>query len=315
MAPPPRTVVVVNPRSQSGALGRQWPDVADKLRRAVAFEEVHTRAPGDATRLTREALESGAERIVAVGGDGTINEVVNGFFRDGAPIAPGAALGVVPFGTGGDFRKTVHLPKRVDDAAAVLASDARKRIDVGRLDYVTREGAPASRMFINIASFGVSGLVDRLVNESSKRLGGRATFLLASARATLQYDNQRVRMIFDNDRVGAVEMTINTVAVANGRYFGGGMYIAPEAELDDGRFDVVALGDFGFKDFLLSGRRIYAGTHLKMDKVSHRRATVVRAEPANGEIVELDVDGETPGVLPATFTIVPRSLWLVVPAT
>ena len=160
-----------------------------------------------------------------------------------------------------------------------------------------------------------SGVVDRRVNESSKRLGGRLSFLMATARTTLSYDNQRVRLVFDGDQGNAVELTMNTVAIANGRYFGGGMFIAPEAELDDGRFDVVCLGDLGFKDFLLRGRRIYAGTHLAMDKVSHRRAAMVYAEPVTPrEVVELDVDGETPGILPATFTLLPRSLSLVVPA-
>jgi YegS/Rv2252/BmrU family lipid kinase len=308
----PRTVIVVNPQSQSGQLGRRWPDLSGRIRREIgSFEEVHTSGPGDATRLARRALEDGADRVVAIGGDGTINEVANGFFDGDRPVNPDAALGILPFGTGGDFRKTIRMPRDIGRAARVLARGGTRRIDVGLLEYTRRDGAPASRVFVNIASFGISGVVDRYVNASSKRLGGRVSFLVATARATVNYRNQRVRMVFDDDDASAVDLTVNTVAVANGRYFGGGMFIAPDAELDDGLFDVVALGDFTIKEMLLNSRRIYDGSHLSIDKVSFRRARKVRAEPLDGERVELDVDGETPGILPATFRILPRALLLV----
>jgi len=309
----PRTVVIVNPQSQNGALGRRWPELAGAIRRHLPFDEARTRGPGDATRLTREALDAGADRVVAVGGDGTINEVINGFFDGDRAVAPRAALGVIPFGTGGDFRKTIHMPRDIEAAARILGRGTTRRIDVGHLTLTDRRGDLVSRVFANIASFGISGLVDRLVNESSKALGGRLSFMLATARAGLRYKNQRVRLVFDGDTARPVDMTINTVAVANGRYFGGGMFIAPRAELDDGQFDVVAIGDLTPIDFVVQGRRLYNGTHLGLDKVTFRRARTVRAEPIDGEVVEMDVDGETPGILPATFTILPAALDLMVP--
>jgi YegS/Rv2252/BmrU family lipid kinase len=236
----PRTTVIVNPESQGKRLGKRWSDIADTIGRAFPFDEAITGGPGDATRLTREALRAGVERVVAIGGDGTVNEVVNGFFDDdGAPIAPEASFALIPFGTGGDFRRTLGLPTGLAEAARVVAANQRRRIDVGRLAFTSPDGARVHRMFANIASFGVSGVVDRLVNESGKRFG-RLSFMLATARATWSYRNQRVQLTFDGaDRV---EATINTVAVANGRYFGGGMMVAPKAELDDGQFDVVAMG-------------------------------------------------------------------------
>jgi YegS/Rv2252/BmrU family lipid kinase len=308
----PRTVVIVNPKSQGGRLGRVWRDLADTLGRAFPFDEVMTTAPGDATRLAREALRGGAERVVAIGGDGTVSEVVNGFFDDaGAPIAPEASFALIPFGTGGDFRRTLEIPIETRDACAVIAANHRRKIDVGRLELTARGGARRTVMFANIASFGVSGVVDRLVNESGKRLG-RLSFAVATARATWAYKNQRVQLRFDGG--APLEATINTVAVANGRYFGGAMKIAPEAELDDGQFDVICLGDFTFRDVLASGRRLYQGTHLGMDKVTARRARVVEAEAIEpGAIVELDVDGEALGILPARFSVVPGALWVVAP--
>lgn len=309
----PRTVLVVNPQSANGALGRKWHEVASVIRRHLPFEEVRTRGPGDATTLTRDALRDGVERVVAIGGDGTINEVVNGFFEDGEPLRADAHMGIIPFGTGGDFRKTIHLPKDLDRAASILGRGHTRRIDLGVIDYVTRDGLPESRVFANIASFGISGVVDRLVNETSKALGGTLSFAIATARAGLTYKNKRVRMVFDGAEDAAVDMTVNSVAVANGRYFGGGMQIAPRAELDDGKFDVVALGDLGIADFVKNGLRLYNGTHLGLDKVSHRRCTTLRAEAVDGDEIELDVDGETPGVLPATFRLLPSALALVVP--
>jgi YegS/Rv2252/BmrU family lipid kinase len=312
----PRTVVVVNPQSQGGATGKRWPELAIQIRRHFPFDDVMTTAVGDATRLTRDALRTGADRVIALGGDGTINEVVNGFFDDAthAAIAPGAALGIIPLGTGGDFRRTLELPTGIEAAAAVVAADHRRALDVGRLDYTTPSGDAATRMFANIASFGVSGVVDRLVNQSKKRFG-RLSFALATARAALSYDNQRVHLQFDGEPASAIDLTINTVAVANGRFFGGAMKIAPDALIDDGLFDVVCLGDLGVSDLLLRGRRVYKGTHLSMDKVSHRRARLVEATAIDlGGVVELDVDGENLGRLPARFTLLPRALSVVAPA-
>jgi len=317
------TVLIVNPMSQNGALGEQWHYLSGLIRRELAFEEVMTEGPGDATRLTREALQRGATQVVAIGGDGTINEVVNGFFDGDEPISPDAALGILPFGTGGDFRKTVHIPKDFPKAAAIIARGRTKRIDLGKLEFMTRDGQKATRLFANIASFGISGVVDRLVNESwkspigeisSKKLGGRWSFMLATARAGVTYKNQHVRLVFDDDPGTAQDAMINTVAVANGRYFGGGMFIAPDAELDDGLFDVVGVGDLTMRDFLFRGYRLYNGTHIGMDKISHRRVKKLSAEPLDNEVVELDVDGETPGILPATFTLLPNALALVVPS-
>lgn len=309
----PRTVIIANPKSQGGKLGKRWTEVAEQLQRAFPFDEQMTQGVGDATRLAREALKGGAERVIAIGGDGTVNEVVNGFFENGAPIAPEATFGLIPFGTGGDFRRTAALPQDIAEAAAAIAGGQRRKIDVGKLSFVATDGTPATRMFANIASFGVSGVVDRLVNESGKKLGGKLSFMFASVRATWSYKNQRVQLTLDGKE--RVDLSINTVAVANGKYFGGGMKVAPDAELDDATFDVVAIGDLGMGEVLKMSRKIYKGDHLSMDKVSVRRAKVVEAEGIDpGAVIELDVDGENPGRLPARFEIVPAALWLAVPA-
>src|SRR3569623_34343 len=142
----PHTVVIVNPDSQGGRLGKRWPELADLLQRQFPFAVVR-------------AERAGAERIVAIGGDGTVNEVVNGFFADGKPFAPHASFALIPFGTGGDFRRTLGMPTEIGEAAKIIAANQVREIDDGRLDYVTPAGAKAVRMFAHIASFGVSGVV------------------------------------------------------------------------------------------------------------------------------------------------------------
>lgn len=316
--PTPHTVVIVNPKSQGGAVGKRWPDLADSIARILPFDELHTSGPGDATLLTRQALQGGADRVIALGGDGTVNEVVNGFFDEqGAPVKPEATFGLLPYGTGGDFRRTMNIPRSLPEAAAIIAAGHRRRIDLGKLTYTappSAGGGDQVRLFANIASFGVSGVVDRLVNESGKKLGGKLSFAIATARATWSYRNQRVELVFDGEPASRVELTVNTVAVANGRFFGGGMMMAPDADVEDGILDVVCMGDFGFGDLLRSGRRLYKGTHLTMDKVSHRRAKLVEALPMDpSEAVELDVDGENLGRLPARFEVAPAAIWMAAP--
>ena len=316
--PTPHTVVIVNPKSQGGAVGKRWPDLADSIARILPFDELRTSGPGDATLLTRQALRGGADRVIALGGDGTVNEVVNGFFDEqGAPVKPEATFGLLPYGTGGDFRRTMNIPRSLPEAAAIIAAGHRRRVDLGKLTYTASPSAGGGervRLFANIASFGVSGVVDRLVNESGKKLGGKLSFAIATARATWSYRNQRVELVFDGEAASRVELTVNTVAVANGRFFGGGMMMAPDADVEDGILDVVCMGDFGFGDLLRSGRRLYKGTHLTMDKVSHRRAKRVEALPMDpNEAVELDVDGENLGRLPARFEVAPAAIWMAAP--
>lgn len=298
---------MVNPRSAGGKTERRWPELRATIQEAYgAFDERFTHASGDATEMTREALRGGAELVVAVGGDGTINEVVNGFFDGQSAVSPSASFGVVPAGTGGDFIKTLGIPHETFAAAANLKSPPRA-IDVGRLHYVTDGGAPALRHFINIASFGIGGLVDRYVNQSSKSFGGKLSFAVATLKAGARYKNAEVRLVLDGGT--ARQGKIYNVAVANGRYFGGGMKVAPDAALDDGWFDVVTLGDFGFGDLILRGLDIYSGKHLSNPKVSVQRARKIEATPVDGAAeVLLDVDGEAPGRLPATFELLAGAL-------
>jgi YegS/Rv2252/BmrU family lipid kinase len=306
-----RTVLIVNPNARGGWLGRKWPTLEPVLQEELGpLEVLRTTRRGEGTALCREALSRGAELVLALGGDGTASEVAAGFLADGAarPAEGAPCFAFLPCGTGGDLRRTFDSPLSLREAARRVARAAPRRVDAGQLDCIGADGRPHRGHFINIASFGIGGLIDQIVNQSGKVLGGTATFFMASVRATLRYENARVRMTLDDGPPR--EGRVYSAAMANGRYFGGGMHVAPEARMDDGLFDVVTMGDLTFFEALALGRRIYRGAHLQMPKITHARARVIQAEPLCREPVLLDVDGETPGRLPATFTVLPGALWM-----
>ena len=306
-----RFVLVVNPRAGAGRAKKRMPAIEHALREARAeFETVLTSGPRDATKIVRDAISAGLAGVAIVGGDGTLNEAVNGFFDDdGTPVRTDTWLGALPCGTGGDFRRTVGISTDLGAMVTRMMWARPRPVDVGWLEFHDDEGAPAARAFLNIASFGMGGLVDRLVNQGPKWMGGTPAFLLGSLRALARYQMRRVRITVDAEPPREAE--ILNVAVANGQYFGGGMRVAPEAEIDDGLFDVVGLEASSLLDQAALTPHLYRGTILGRDGVTLVRGKRVVAEPADflGPIL-LDVDGEAPGALPATFTIKPGAIRL-----
>jgi YegS/Rv2252/BmrU family lipid kinase len=250
--------------------------------------------------LAQAARESAGSLFVVVGGDGTVNEAVNGVAGTGAEIA------VLPCGTGQDFGRTHRIPSSFEDAVRVALGGETRTIDLGRVEL--EDGA--SRFFANVGSAGMSGAVARRANAMTKALGGRTTFFYALTREFLAWRNTQVVVELDGDvrREGA----LHDVIVANGRYHGGGMKLAPDAGQDDGLFDVVLIGDVTKLDFLTTAPKLYSGRYLSHPKVELLRssaATIDAAEP-----LPLEVDGEPIGTTPARFEIVPSALRLRVPA-
>jgi YegS/Rv2252/BmrU family lipid kinase len=300
--------LVVNPNSANGATGRRWSSFEARARASLGELAVgRTTGPLDATRLTREALARGHRRIVAVGGDGTLNEVVNGFFDpQGQPLAPDATFSVLPQGTGGDFRRTLGLSGDFGEALLALKRAEVRPIDVGRIRFRGHDGAEGLRHFINVASVGISGSIADQVNRSSKRLGGYLTFMLASARALVRWRDVTVRLRIDGGAVRSVPITC--VALANGQFFGGGMRVAPGAALDDGLFSGTIWSRYDVATFLFRQRAIYAGDHVRWKRTE--LFTARRVEIESDVPVLLDVDGEQPGLLPAQFEVLPGALLL-----
>ncbi|MDP1916082.1 MAG: diacylglycerol kinase family lipid kinase [Myxococcales bacterium] len=303
-----KTFFVVNPKSANGTTGKRWGELAATIARTLSdFGVEFTQKPMDATRITATALKAGFECIVAVGGDGTINEVTNGFFEGGKALNPNAALGVLPRGTGGDFRRSFDWDTDFDAAVKRLKTPDTRPFDVGLCEYVNHSGQKESRYFANILSFGVSGLVDQEVARI-KGFGGRLGFSLASLRALTKYRDHAVRLSFDGKPAESLPITV--VAIGNGKYFGGGMKVAPSADVSDGIFDVTLWSGFGVSDFIFKQRGIYNGGHLEYAGTQTRQCKTMTAE-ADGEVL-IDCDGEQPGRLPCRVDLLPSAIRLKV---
>lgn len=305
------TVLVANPRAAGGRVGRRWPRLAPILEAGLGPHEVRfTEAPGHAPELVRELLRAGHRRIVSLGGDGSHGQAAAGFFEGSRPIAPEATLSLLPLGTGGDLARMLDLPRGdLAAAARAAASDEVVPVDVGHLRFTTEDGrAEAETIFLNVASLGLGGVVDRLVARRPRRLlGGAATYLAASLEGLFRFPAPAVTLTVDGGEP-LPPARLLLAAVCNGGWFGGGMRVAPEAVLHDGAFDLVVMPWRGRTAQLLRGLAIYRGAHLRQPGVTVQRCREVRAE-AEGDSF-LDVDGDSPGRLPATFRLLPGALRL-----
>ncbi len=241
---------------------------------------------------------------MAVGGDGTVNEIVNGLAG-----AEGTELAVVPRGTGADFVRTFGIPRKLEDAVRVALEGRSRTIDLGRAAYRDWSGEAGESYFANIASAGMSGAIAKRTNETSRSaFGGKAAYLWSTVAVFARWRNAQLEVTVDTEtRSGPMF----DVIVANCRYLAGGMKLTPEAEPDDGLFDVLLIGDISKLDLVLTMPKIYRGTHLPHPKAELLRGAAVTVEAAKPLPVELD--GEQPGTTPVRFDVVPRALRLRVP--
>lgn len=298
--------LIVNPRSAAGRTGRNFDRIARAVRVAVGdFECAFTTGPGDGARLAGEAVRAGGALVVAVGGDGTASEVIDGL-ATAPPRDPDPLFGFIPRGTGGDLRRTLGMPADLEGAARWLAGRRELTCDLGRVEFLDHAGTPRVRHFANVGGFGIAGVVSDEVNRGVKLGSGRLSFMLASAKALLRWTDLPVRWRADGGPW--TEERITSLSVCNGRFFGGGMQVAPAARVDDGLFDVVVWSGLRLRDFVTKKRRLYDGTHVDLPNTRVLRARSVEAEPVAGARLLLDVDGEQPGTLPARFTILPGAL-------
>lgn len=302
-----RTWIIVNPTAGSGRAAKAAVRLAERVPHAEVME---TTGPGDATRIARSARDSGVDVVVATGGDGTIQQCVTGLCLNdaGSQVDCGTRLAVLPAGTGGDFRRTFGFGDSVDQLEARLSTLREIPIDIGKVQFAGSSG-PEITAFANVLSFGLGGLTDRLVESGPKWIGGRAAFFIGAVRATLVHQPIPIELRLDGKVVQTAPFS--NVMVCNARYAGGGMLLAPDADPQDGLFDVVTFEMSKVQTLSLSSA-IYAGTHLSRAGVHHYRCQRVEARPTREGESLLDVDGEQPGVLPIEVDLLPGALQLLV---
>jgi diacylglycerol kinase (ATP) len=298
--------IVVNPASANGATGKRWPEMAEVINReGISFEHRFTDGPGHATEIARQFLKEGHDLIIAVGGDGTTNEVVNGFFdQEQKAIRPGAAISFISGGTGRDLIRTVGIPTGTAEAVKHIINSPVRSIDLGRASFINNQGLTEIRYFINVAGLGLDGATVDRVNRTSKALGGFVSFLWATVATLILYKNQKMMIAVDGVQV--CEEPVTVVVFGNGRYFGSGMCVAPNALLDDGLFDIVILKDLSKVNLLISLPRVYKGTHLSHPRITSLRGKTIKVT-ADGTAL-LDLDGEQPGCAPVEIELLPRAI-------
>ncbi len=248
-------------------------------------------------------MQGGATLVVVVGGDGSVNEVVNG-----VADLEGFDLGVLPYGTGWDFVRTYGISRRLEDAVATVLAENVRTIDLGLVTFRTWAGAEGRAYFANVASAGISGAIARRANETSKALGGKVSYYWATLAVFVGWQTGELRVSVDDEIRGG---RMIDVLVANGRYLGGGMMMCPDAEPDDGLFDVMMIGDVTKRDLLFVLPKTYRGKHLPHPRLELLRGRVVSVDA--DEPLPVELDGEQPGTTPARFEVVPRALRLRVP--
>lgn len=296
--------LIVNPVAGAGKTARKWPQIMSRLQSFdLRFDYDLTEAPGHARELARDAVAKGYELVVSVGGDGTINEVVNGLYDTGS-IAD-VMLGIIGTGTGGDYIRTIGIPRSYLEACQCLKDPRKATVDVGVIEYLDG-GETVRRLFVNFAGIGFDAEIVRTTTLKYKTLNATASYLAGLLSTLLFYKNKVVTISIDGE---VIAEKVCTVLLNNGKYGGGGMLAAPEADLADGLLDVLIIGDMSKPDLLWSLPRVYRGTHLTHPKVALKKAREI--EIRSEDTVFLQADGELLGGLPARCYVLPSLLNVV----
>lgn len=306
---PPTTLVVVNPASASGKTADRWRGVEAALRDHGLQPLVRlTEAAGHATGIVRDFVNGGGRDIIVLGGDGTIGEVVAGTVtEDGsAMLAPDICLGIVHQGTGGDFARTLALPRSIPDAARVAAIGTPISVDVGVASFAKfgSNNAPVIRAFINNSNVGLGAEVVEKVEGPLKKLGNNLSFGVAAVTSLMRNKPRELSLQVDDGP--AISQSVTDLVVSNGQYMGGGMHIAPGAELDDGLLDVTVVGATGRVTLLRTFPRIYKGTHVTHPAVTIQQGERITVDSPDPQGVVLD--GDLVGRTPVSFWMIPRGL-------
>ncbi len=298
-----KTKIIVNPVAGAKTTYRKWPLISQLLQSGgMPFEYQYTEGVGHAIELAREATMNGYQFLVAVGGDGTVNEVANGILQ--SKDSSEATIGIISTGTGGDFIRTAGITKDYIKACSCICEAKRRLIDVGLVEYC-KNGQRCKRYFVNSAGIGFDAQAIEAASHLPKIFGGTIPYVLGLLKSVVSYKNKPVTVSVGERRE---ERRVLTMVMANGCYFGGGMCIAPRADISDGFLDVVSVGDINKLDLLKTFPKIYKGTHITHPMVKIEKAT--RVEISSTEKVVIQADGEFLGECPASFQMMPAALGL-----
>ena len=301
----PYAYLIVNPVAGAGKIARRWPVIMNYLQSVrFDFDFNFTESPGHAVELARSAAQKGHKLIVSVGGDGTINEIVNGLHE--SDCMNHVMLGILNTGTASDYIRTIGVPRSLEDACQRLINPDKYTVDIGVVEC-TDNGNIVKRLFVNFAGLGFDAEIVKATTHKYKAMGKMSSYLLGLLTTLITYKNKEISITID----GKIQnMKICTIIMGLGKYGGGGMLTTPNADLSDNFFDVLVVGDLDKLDLLRSLPRIYKGTHLSHPKVDLIKATEVDIRPKINMPVQ--ADGEIVGESPASFHILHSALTIAV---
>jgi diacylglycerol kinase (ATP) len=306
-----KAAIIVNPFSGGGKNARVWGEIRDEVRSRIGgLVEFTTGAPNDATRFAKEIATNGNyDLLIAAGGDGTVNEVINGLFTEkGEAINKKLGLGILSAGRGCDFIRSVDIPSDTRKAVNILVNPKFQKVDLGCLFFRDEFGRDKNRFFINIASAGIAGIVAKKVQNAPRYLPPEMIYFGSAASTFFTSKGQKMKVTVDEREV--FDGACINVFVANGKYSGAGMCWAPMAKVDDGKFEVIIIEPISkYKLFFLTPK-IYDGSYISTPGVLHFTGSNVLIESVDD--VYLEVDGEQPGVAPMAVKVLPLALNLAV---
>jgi len=309
----PKWLVIVNPHASIGQCGKDWPEIEQILiNEGIEFDAIQTEYPRHAIDLVKDnILEKGYKKIISVGGDGTNNEVINGIFSQDRFPTTEIMMGVIPVGTGNDWRRTFDFPLDYQKNVKIIKAGATILHDIGKVTYYN-DGDPKVRYFLNAAGTGLDEMVCGKTNELKKKgKGGAVRYMLSTANCLFKYECVEVKLEVDDELVYDDE--ILSLSLGNGRFNGGGMMMMPKAIPDDGLFDITVIRKVGLMKFAANISKIYDGTFIdKMEEVSTFRGKKVRITSIPAHKLLLETEGETLNNSPFDFEMMPKAIQMVV---
>ncbi len=301
-----KIMAIVNPISGGGRTKKVWPDDYKLfVDNNLLIDYKYTLHPGHATELTELSLRKGYRKIMAVGGDGTVNEVINGMYINNELIEDESSLIILPRGSGSDFIKSINIAKTPGEIIKMIKNGKIKYYDLGQVTYVTKANKNASRFFINVLDAGIGGETVAFMENRKKVLGGIWDYFFSVIRTIIRYKNKKMSLFVDNEMVFSERM-INSIIFANGGTFAGGMNIAPGADPEDGRLNIIILGNLSRMEIIINLSRAYKGKHLNHPKIKVLYGSEISLD--SKERVILDMDGEYIGKLPLKIKLLPHKL-------
>lgn len=299
-----KIMAVINPASSGGKTAEVWPNISNKFKKEIDnITEKYTKKPGDAVNIARKAVESNYDYLLAVGGDGTVNEIINGMLLVKDQDI-NTKLIIFAQGTGSDLSRTLKIPHKIDKFISLIKREKSKKIRVIEAEYLNQQQEKEKRYFFNVADCGMGAEVAKKLNENKKITAGSFNYILRIFQVLFNYQNKEVKIEADNKLV--YQGRINTAVIAHGNYFGGGIKVAPEADLYSDKLNLILLKDFSRLGIVLNLIKGYKGKHLSHPLVESIQAQEIKI--ATTDLVELELDGESVGRCDANFKISDRRI-------